>query len=73
MEQQSQMKLYSQHMYKLGNSVPLLYDNLLGPVYEGGVGILHPHRDHRGKNVQGLADDGPCLQGMCLQQAVEDL
>ena len=57
-------------MHQLCHGVSLLYNDLLGPVNEGGIGILHSHRDHRSQDVQSLADNGPRLQCMGLQQAV---
>ena len=48
--------------------MPLLHYDLLCPVHQRSVGILHPHGDHGGKDVQGLADDGAGLQGMGLEE-----
>ena len=55
-------------MYELSDGVPLLHYDLLCPVYQRSVGILHPHRDNGGQHVQGLADDGTGLQGMGFEE-----
>ena len=43
------------------------YD-LLGPVDQGGVGILNADGHNRGEDVQGLPHDEACLHGMGLQR-----
>ena len=60
---------HSQHVYELCHRVSLLHDDLLGPVNEGSVGVLHPDGYHRSKDVQGLADNTSSLDSMSLQQA----
>ena len=35
--------------------------------------ILHSHRDHGSQNIESLPHDGACFEGVCLQEAVEDL
>ena len=60
-------------MDQLGHGVPLLHDDLAGPVGEHLVAVLHAGRDSRGEDGHGLAHDGPGPHGVGLQQAVEDL
>ena len=60
-------------MDELGHGVSFLDYDLLGPVDQGGVGILHADGHHRGEDVQGLPHDEASLHGMGLQQTVEHL
>ena len=60
-------------MDELGHSVTFFNYDLLGPVNQCGVGILHPYGHHRCEDVQSLAHNEPSLHSMGLQQAVEDL
>ena len=62
---------HSQHVHKLCYRVALFNDDLLGPMYECGIGILHAHRDHRSQNIEGLTYYAPGVNCMGLQQAVE--
>ena len=59
---------YLQHVYELGDRVTFLYNDLLGPVDEGGISVLHPDGNHRGQDVQGLTDNRSGLHCMCFQQ-----
>ena len=60
-------------MDELSHGVALLHDDLLGPVNESGVGVLHANRHDWCEDVQSLPDNGASLEGMGLEQAVEHL
>ena len=59
----------SQHVHQLGHGVPLLHDDLLGPVHQSGVGVFHPHGHHGRQDVQGLPHYGTGIHRMGLQKA----
>ena len=51
----------------------ILDDNLLGPVIEHCVSVLHPSRHRRSQDLQGLSDHAPGFGGVRFEQAVENL
>jgi len=61
-----------QDMKQLLHRVSLLYDNLLGPVCQHRVSILHPYWHGWGKNFQSLSHNIAGLNCMRLQQTVKN-
>ena len=53
-----------QDMDQLGPSVAILDNDLLGPVGQHGVTILHPAWHAGCEDLQGLPDNSPCLHSM---------
>ena len=59
---------HSQHVHQLSYRVALLHNDLLSPVNQCSIGILHSYGNHRSENVQSLSDNGAGLKSMSLQQ-----
>ena len=62
-----------QDMHQLGPCVSILDNDLLGPVGQHGVTILHPAWHARGEDFQGLPDYSSRLHSMGFEQRMEDL
>ncbi len=60
-------------MNELAAGVAVLHDDLLGPVGEHGVAVLHAARHAGREDLQGLAHHAPRLHRVGLQQRVEHL
>ncbi len=58
---------------ELAAGVAVLHDDLLGPVGEHGVAVLHAARHAGREDLQGLAHHAPRLHSVGLQQRVEHL
>ena len=62
-----------QDVYELCDGVALLHDDLLGPVSQHAVAVLHAAGHRWRQDLQSLLHYAPSLQRMSLQQAVEHL
>ena len=62
-----------QDVHQLGPGVPVLDDDLLGPVGQHGVAILHPARHAWGEDLKSLPHDSSCFNSMGFEQRVEHL
>lgn len=62
-----------QYVDQLRYSMAFLHNDLASPVGQHLVAVLHAGGHSWGQDGHGLANDGPGLHGMGLQQAVEDL
>ena len=57
-----------QHVDELCYWVALFHDDLLGPVNEGGVGVLHSNGNNGGEHIKSLTDDRASFQSVCLEK-----
>lgn len=62
-----------QYMDQLWHGMPLLYNDLAGPVSEHLMPILHAGRYSWGKDSHGLPHDGTSLHSVSFQQTVKHL